>query len=66
GAGIAFQPENVQAASEAMIAMAKMAPTQRQEMGLNGQKAYWRDLSFASALAETENVLERAIASDAR
>jgi glycosyltransferase involved in cell wall biosynthesis len=68
GAGIAVDPENVDAMADAMVQMAKADKESLVAMGLRGRDAYWANFSFATAIQATESVLESAglIACDQR
>lgn len=61
GAGIAVPPQNVEAMAQAMVRLAQASPQSLAEMGRKGRDAYWREFSFATAIAATEAVLQDAI-----
>jgi glycosyltransferase involved in cell wall biosynthesis len=60
GAGIAVEPENVEAMAQAMVQMATASPEVLAEMGRRGRVAYWQKFSFATAIAATEVALQAA------
>ena len=60
GAGIAVEPENVEAMAQAMVQMATASPETLAEMGRHGRVAYWQKFSFATAIAATEAALQAA------
>lgn len=57
GAGIAVEPENVEAIADAMVRLANMPPEALAAMGDRGKEAYRRRFSFAAAIEATEAVL---------
>jgi glycosyltransferase involved in cell wall biosynthesis len=63
GAGVAVPSDNVEAMADAMVLLSQMSTEQLAEMGRRGREAYYRTFSFATAIAETEAVLQNAIES---
>jgi len=61
-AGLAVEPQNVEAMADAMVTMARMPRAELEAMGLRGRQAYEAQFSFATAIERTEAVLESAIA----
>lgn len=47
GAGVGFEPENIESLKKAIMALRKLPPDQLQKMGQNGKSYYDANLSFA-------------------
>jgi colanic acid biosynthesis glycosyl transferase WcaI len=63
GAGRAVPPEDPEAMADAMVEMAGAPAEVLAQMGRNGRTAYLRDFSFASAIAATDQVLNKVVSS---
>jgi glycosyltransferase involved in cell wall biosynthesis len=62
-AGLAVEPEDVQAMTQTMIRFARMEGDELREMGRRGQEAYRAQFSFATAIDATSRMLASAAGS---
>ena len=58
GAGVSCLPENPQSLAAAVLAMAQMAPEEREAMGQRGRAYYERELSLRVGVGRFEEVFE--------
>lgn len=62
GAACVSEPENVQAMADAMVQLARMTPTERQQMGRRGSDFYEAHMAFDGAVDATLALLSKAAA----
>lgn len=61
-AGIAFEPENVDALIDAVLRLRALPSADREEMGRAGAAFYWNRLSLQSGVASFDKVLQSIVA----